>query len=94
MVYIHKILYFSIIWNRFFMQFVFLQKDLLCHTSCSHAVKNTSRSKEDTVNEPTYQTEQVTFGMKQSLRGQILSFFKKFKQILFCGSLMCCDRSL
>ncbi len=35
------------------------------HTSCSHAVKNTSRSKEETDNVPTDKTEQVTFGMKQ-----------------------------
>ncbi len=60
MVYIHKILYFSIILEQIFYAICFLQKDLLCHTSCSHAVKNTSRSKEDTVNEPTYKTEQVT----------------------------------
>ncbi len=34
------------------------------HTSCSHAVKNTLRSKEETDNVPTEKTEQVTFGMK------------------------------
>ncbi len=44
---------------------------LLYHTSCSHAVKNTSRSKEDTENTPTYKTEQVPFGITQSLRVQI-----------------------
>ncbi len=49
------------------------------HTSCSHAVKNTSRSKEDNDNAPTDKTEQVTLGMKQSLSLQILSFCKKLK---------------
>ncbi len=34
--------------------------------------KNTSRRKEETDNAPTDKTEQVTFGMKQSLSFQIL----------------------
>ncbi len=38
------------------------------------------RSKEKVDNTPTDKTEQVTFGMKQSLSFQILSFFKKFKK--------------
>ncbi len=42
------------------------------HTSCSHAVKYTLRSKEETDNAPTDKTEQVTSGMKQSLSFQIL----------------------
>ncbi len=36
------------------------------HTSCSHAVWNTSRSKEETENALTDKTEQDTIGMKQS----------------------------
>ncbi len=47
------------------------------HTSCSHVVKNISRSKEETDNALMDKTEQVTLGMKQSLHLQILSFFKK-----------------
>ncbi len=35
------------------------------YTSHSHAVKNTSRSKEETDNVPTDKTEQVPSGMKQ-----------------------------
>ncbi len=35
------------------------------NTSCSHAVKNTSRRKEETDNAPTDKTEQVTSVMKQ-----------------------------
>ncbi len=50
------------------------------HTSCSHTVKNTSRSKEETDNVPTDKTEQVTLGMKQSLSFKMLSFFYKFQQ--------------
>ncbi len=48
---------------------------LLHHTSCSHVVKNTLQSKEETDNTPTDNTEQLTSGMKQSLRLQVLSFF-------------------
>ncbi len=53
------------------------------YTSCSHAVKNTSQSKEETDNTPTEKTEQVTADMKQGLRTlsfSIESFLKKFKQ--------------
>ncbi len=49
-------------------------------TPCSHTVKNTLWSKEETDNMPTVKTEQVTSGMKQGLSFQILSFCKKFKQ--------------
>ncbi len=45
---------------------------LSLHTSCSHAVKNTSRSKEDTYNMLKDKTEQVTLGMKQNLSFKIL----------------------
>ncbi len=38
------------------------------YTSCSHTVKNTSQSKEETDNTPTEKTEQVTSDMKQGLR--------------------------
>ncbi len=38
------------------------------NTSCSHAVKNTSQSKDETDNTPTEKTEQVTSDMKQGLR--------------------------
>ncbi len=38
------------------------------YTSCSHAVKNTLQSKEETDNTPTEKTEQVTSNMKQGLR--------------------------
>ncbi len=46
------------------------------------AVKNISQSTEKTDNAQTDKTEQVTFGMKQCLRFQIVIFFftKKFKQ--------------
>ncbi len=65
------------------------------HTTRSHAVKNTSWSNEETENMLTDKKELVTSGMKLSLRFQILSFCKQFKQLMpFCGSLMCCDRSL
>ncbi len=52
------------------------------HYTCSHAVKNTSQSKEETDNTLTEKTEQVTSGMKQGLRTLSfkLSFLKKFKQ--------------
>ncbi len=40
----------------------------LSHYTCSHAVKNTLQSKEETDNTPTEKTEQVTSGMKQGLR--------------------------
>ncbi len=55
---------------------VFLQ-----HTPCSQAVKNTLRSKEDTDNTLTDKTEQVTFGMKQSLGFHIWSFYKEILTI-------------
>ncbi len=44
--------------------------DIQCrsHTTRSHAVKNTSQSKEETDKTPTEKTEQVTSGMKQGLR--------------------------
>ncbi len=35
------------------------------HTSCSHAVKNTSWNKKETDHTPANKTEQVTTGMKQ-----------------------------
>ncbi len=38
------------------------------------------KSKEETDNVPTDETEQVTSDMKQGLSFQMLSFFKKFKQ--------------
>ncbi len=38
----------------------------------SHAVKNASQSKDNTDNTPTDKTEQLTFGMKQSLSFQIV----------------------
>ncbi len=44
-------------------------------TSCSHTVKNTSQSNEETGNTPRDKTEQVTSGMKQSLSFQMLTFF-------------------
>ncbi len=49
--------------------------DIQCrsHTTRSHAVKNTSQSKEETNNTLTEKTEQVTSGMKQGLR--TLSFY-------------------
>ncbi len=40
----------------------------LSHYTCSHAVTNTPWSKEETDNAPTDKTEQVTLGMKQSLK--------------------------
>ncbi len=46
------------------------------HKSCSHAVKNILRSKEETDNMPTDKTEQVTFGIFH-----ILSFFKEIQTI-------------
>ncbi len=49
----------------------------LSRHTCSHSVKNTSRSKKETDNVPTDKTEQVTCGMKQSLSLQILYFFKR-----------------
>ncbi len=44
--------------------------DIQCrsHTTRSHAVKNTSQSKEETDSTLTEKTEQVTSGMKQGLR--------------------------
>ncbi len=36
------------------------------HTSCSHAVKNTLRSKEETDNTPTDKTEKASLGMNVS----------------------------
>ncbi len=51
---------------------------LSLHTSCSHTVKNTSRSKDETNNMLTdkiNKTDQVTSGMKQGLSFQIVSFF-------------------
>lgn len=38
---------------------------------CSHSVKNILQSKEKTDNMPPDETEQVAFGIKQSLRFQI-----------------------
>ncbi len=68
---------------------------LSCHTPCSHEIKNTSQSKEETDNMLTDKTEQVTSGMKQSLSFQILSFLKEIQTInIVCGSLMCRVRSL
>ncbi len=59
--------------------------------SCSHAMKNTLRSKYDTDSAPTDKTELVTFGMKQSVSFQILKFGNKFQQYIpFCGSLTVC----
>ncbi len=56
---------------------------LLSHYTRSHAVKNTSQSKEETDNTLTEKTEQVTADMKQgfrTLRFEIESFLKKLKQ--------------
>ncbi len=50
------------------------QAMLLSHYTCSHAVKNTSLSKEETDNTPTDKKEQVAFGMKQSLSFKIVVF--------------------
>ncbi len=53
-----------------------------CYVQQAMAVKNISQSTEKTDNAQTDKTEQVTFGMKQCLRFQIVIFFftKKFKQ--------------
>ncbi len=48
------------------------------YKSCSHAVKNTFRSKEETDNTLRDKTEQVTFGMKQSFF-IFCHFLRKFK---------------
>ncbi len=44
------------------------------YTSCSHAVKNTSQSKEETDNTPTEKTEQVTSDMRRSQDPQLLNW--------------------
>ncbi len=57
------------------------------YTPCSHAVKNTSRSKEETDNTPTDKTEQVTSGMKQEFCPLKKKNFRQKTQ--FCVPLMC-----
>ncbi len=55
-------------------------------------MKNASQSKDNTDNAPTDKTEQLLVWIKVSAFKW--SFCKKFKQkILFCGSVMCRDRS-
>ncbi len=46
------------------------------YTSCSHAVKNTLQSKEETDNAPTDKTEQVTLGMKKSQLSNFVIFLR------------------
>ncbi len=54
---------------------------LSCHTPCSHVVKNTLWSKEETNNVPTDKTEQVTLGVKQISAFKCSLFFTEIQTI-------------
>ncbi len=60
---------------------------LTLHT-CSHAVKNTSWSKEETDHVQTDKTEQVTSGTKQRSQDSQLSYFVIFKEIQIINTVL------